>query len=90
MKAIFSARGRRRVAQYLPNLLDDIRSIMEPLGQTDPTFRSARIYSSLSADEVPLQLIVQRGYSNIELPVYTYAAKKLPRSKLTGYLALAC
>ncbi|MCU7880341.1 MAG: hypothetical protein KZQ66_10595 [Candidatus Thiodiazotropha sp. (ex Lucinoma aequizonata)] len=33
-----------------------------------PTFRSTRIYSPLSADEVRLRLIAQRGYSDIELP----------------------
>ncbi|MCU7889783.1 MAG: hypothetical protein KZQ59_17445 [Candidatus Thiodiazotropha sp. (ex Lucinoma aequizonata)] len=66
-ESYFSARGRWRVEQYLPNLLNDIRSIMEPLGQTGPTSRSTRIYSALSADEVRLRLIAQRGYSDIEL-----------------------
>ncbi|MCU7909180.1 MAG: hypothetical protein KZQ71_11540 [Candidatus Thiodiazotropha sp. (ex Lucinoma aequizonata)] len=41
---------------------------MEPLWQTDPTFRSTRIYSPLSADEVRLRLIAERGYSDTELP----------------------
>ena len=29
----FSARGRRRAEEHLPDLLNDIRSIMEPLGK---------------------------------------------------------
>ena len=38
-------RGRPLSEERLPNLLEDIRSIVEPSGQTDPTFRSTRIYS---------------------------------------------
>lgn len=64
----FDQRGRRRVEDRLPNLLEDIRSIVEPSGQTDPTFRSTRIYSPLSADEVRLRLITQHGYKDAELP----------------------
>ncbi|MCU7880097.1 MAG: hypothetical protein KZQ66_20830 [Candidatus Thiodiazotropha sp. (ex Lucinoma aequizonata)] len=81
-ESYFSARGRRRVEEYPPNLLDDIRSIMEPFGQTDPTFRSTRIYSPLSADEVRLRLIAQRCYSDIELPLCTYAVKQTQRARL--------
>ena len=41
---------------------------MEPSGQTDPTFRSTRIYSPLSAEELRLRLISQRGYQDAQLP----------------------
>ena len=34
----FGQRGRRRVEERLPDLLEDICSIVEPSGQTDPTF----------------------------------------------------
>ncbi len=64
----FEQRGRRRVEERLPNLLDDIRSIVEPSGQTDPTFRSNCIYSPLSAEEVRLRLITQCDYKDAELP----------------------
>ncbi|MCU7880675.1 MAG: hypothetical protein KZQ66_14440 [Candidatus Thiodiazotropha sp. (ex Lucinoma aequizonata)] len=50
---------------------------MEPLGQTDPTFHSTRIYSPLSADEVRLRLIAQRGYSDTELPCTRTLRNKL-------------
>ncbi|MBL3619679.1 MAG: ISAzo13 family transposase [gamma proteobacterium endosymbiont of Lamellibrachia anaximandri] len=73
----FSARGRRRIEERLPHLLDDICSIVEPSGQTDPTFRSTRIYSPLSADEVRLRLIAQRGYSDTELPCTRTLRNKL-------------
>jgi len=68
IKDRFQARGRRRVEARLPHLLEDIRSIVEPSGQTDPTFRSTRIYSPLSAEELRLRLISQRGYQDAQLP----------------------
>jgi hypothetical protein len=73
----FEQRGRRRVEERLPNLLDDIRSIVEPSGQTDPTFRSTRIYSPLSAEEVRLRLITQCGYKDAELPCTRTLRNKL-------------
>jgi hypothetical protein len=60
--------GRPRVETYLPELLHDIQSIIEPTGQTDPTFRSTRIYTPLSAQQVHQRLIAQYGYSHTELP----------------------
>jgi hypothetical protein len=73
----FEQRGRRRVEERLPNLLDDIRSIVEPSGQTDPTFRSTRIYSPLSAEEVRFRLITQCGYKDAELPCTRTLRNKL-------------
>ena len=68
IKDRFHERGRHRTEQHLPHLLDDICRIVEPSGQTDPTFRSSRVYSPLSADEVRLRLITQQGYTDAELP----------------------
>ena len=64
----FDQRGRRRIEERLPNLREDIRSIVEPSTQTDPTFRSTRIFSPLSAGEVRLRLITEHGYKDRELP----------------------
>jgi transposase len=61
-------RGRPRIEDHLPSLLEDIRSIVEPLTQTDPTFRSTRIYAPLSADEVRRKLIQHYKYKDSELP----------------------
>ena len=36
----FAGRGRHRVEQKLPKLLDDIKKIVNPVSQCDPTFRS--------------------------------------------------
>jgi hypothetical protein len=47
------------------NLLDDIA---DGQSQTDPTFKTNRLYTRLTAAEVREQLIKQKGYSDDELP----------------------
>jgi hypothetical protein len=64
----FSARGRKKAEEKLPNLLEDIRAIADNHSQTDPTFQTTRLYTRLSAAEVRRQLIAQRGYTDDELP----------------------
>jgi len=72
----FSARGRKRAEAHLPRLLDDMRAIVDSQSQTDPTFRTTRLYTRLSAAEVRRQLIAQKGYTDAELPcVATISAK---------------
>ncbi len=73
----FGQRGRRRSEEHLPNLLEDIRSIVEPSGQADPTFRSTRIYSPLSAGEVRRRLRTHCGYKEAELPCTRTVRNKL-------------
>jgi hypothetical protein len=64
----FSDRGRKRAEEHLPNLLDDIKAIADTQSQTDPSFKTTRLYTRLSAAEVRRQLILQKGYSDDELP----------------------
>jgi hypothetical protein len=64
----FSARGRKRAEDHLPNLLKDIKDIVDEQSQTDPTFKTTRLYTRLSAAEVRRQLIEQKGYNDEELP----------------------
>jgi hypothetical protein len=64
----FSARRRKRAEEKLPNLLADIRSIVDGQSQTDPTFQSVRLYTRLSAAEVRRQLIQQKDYLEETLP----------------------
>lgn len=64
----FERRGRKRVESKLPNLLEDIRSLVDPHSQADPTLKSERLYTRLSAAQVRRQLIQQKGYSDDELP----------------------
>lgn len=63
-----SARGRKKAEAKLPQLLADIRAIVDGQSQADPTFQSVRLYTRLSAAEVRRQLIEQTGYRDEELP----------------------
>jgi hypothetical protein len=73
----FSARGRKRAEHHLPHLLDDIKAIAEAESQTDPTFKTTRLYIRLSAAEVRKQLIEQKGYSDEALPCEDTIGTKL-------------
>ncbi len=69
-------RGRKRAEEQLPHLLADITALVDSQSQADPRFRSARLYTRLTAAEVRRQLIAQQGYSDEELPtVQTIGAK---------------
>jgi hypothetical protein len=73
----FDARGRKRAEDHLPNLLMDIRALVDGQSQTDPQFKTNRLYTRLTATEVRRQLIVQKGYREEELPTSTTIATKL-------------
>jgi len=64
----FSARGRKRAEEHLPNLLEDIKAIADEQSQADPTFKTTRLYTRLTAKEVRKQLILQKGYTDEKLP----------------------
>jgi len=64
----FAARGRKATEEHLPNLLEDIKAIADAESQTDPTFKTIRLYIRLSAAAVRKQLIEQKGYRDEELP----------------------
>lgn len=64
----FRARGRKKAEEHLPNLLLDIKEIVDSQSQTDPSFKTERLYTRLSAAEVRRQLIKKKGYSDQELP----------------------
>ena len=55
---------------------------MDSQSQTDPTFRTQRLYTRLSAAEVRRQLIAQKGYSADELPTTATISTKL---NMLGY-----
>ena len=40
-----SARGRLRAEEHLPHLLSDIQAIVDQQSQTDPSFKSTRLYT---------------------------------------------
>lgn len=64
----YSGRGRYKAELHLPNLLKDIKELVDSQSQTDPSFKSQRLYIRLSASEVRKQLIEKFGYSDEELP----------------------
>jgi hypothetical protein len=64
----YAGRGRKRAEERLPHLLEDMRDIVDGQSQTDPRFESSRLYTRLSAAEVRRQLVVQKGYTDAELP----------------------
>lgn len=73
----FTLRRRKRAEDHLPHLLDDIKAIVDSQSQTDPRFRTSRLYTRLTAAEVRRQLIAQKGYTDAELPTERTIASKL-------------
>src|SRR3954468_13669305 len=63
----FVARGRQRVEDQDQRLAADIRQIVEPHSYTDPSLRSSRRYTSLSAAEVRAALVA-KGHPEADLP----------------------
>lgn len=64
----YSARGRHKVEEHLPRLREDIKNLVDTQSQTDPSFKSQRLYTRLSAAEVRRQLIDKYGYREEQLP----------------------
>jgi uncharacterized membrane protein YccC len=73
----FSCRGRLRAEEHLPELLDDLRDLVRAQSQTDPRFRTQRLYTRVMAEEVRRQLQVQKGYHDAELPAVRTIRNKL-------------
>jgi hypothetical protein len=73
----FLLRGRKRSEDHLPNLLSDITALVDGQSQADPQFRTARLYTRLTAAEVRRQLIAKFGYTDDELPTAETIATKL-------------
>jgi Rhodopirellula transposase DDE domain len=49
--------------------LEDIKAIIDGESQTDGTFRTTKLYTRMSAEEVRKQLIEQKGYVDKALPI---------------------
>ena len=73
----YSGRGRHRIEQSLPNLLDDIKQIVSPVSQCDPTFSTTDLYSPLTDREVRRRLIESGKYTNDQLPTIRTINTKL-------------
>lgn len=64
----FERSGRKRVEAKLPNLLANIKSLVDAQSQTDPSFKSTRLYTRMTSAQVRRQLIEQFAYTEEELP----------------------
>ena len=51
-------RGRKKVTDKLPNLEEDIKSILDLQSQIDPKFQSERLYTRLTVAEIRNQLTI--------------------------------
>jgi hypothetical protein len=88
---VFSARGRKRAEDRLPKLEQDVHAILKSQSQIDPSFKTERLYIRLSAAAVREQLIIQKGYTDAELPgvrtlstklnAWGYPLRKVAKSK---------
>ena len=63
----FVARGRQRVEDKDQRLAADIHAIAEPHTDADPSLKSSRRYTNLSAAEV-LEALIARGHAKADLP----------------------
>jgi transposase len=73
----FACRGRKAAETHLPRLLEDIKDLVKDHLQTDPTFKTTRLYCRVSAAEVRRQLIARKGYTDAQLPCIKTITDKL-------------
>jgi hypothetical protein len=69
--------GRKPVEVKLPTLRDALKEIVDSQSQTDPSFKTTRLYRRLSVPEVVRQLIEQKNFSKEELPSEETIRKRL-------------
>ena len=62
------ATGRKPAEAHLPNLLSDIRDLLDSQSHTDARFRTNRLNTRMSAAEVRRQLHERKGYPVENLP----------------------
>ena len=67
IKDKFEERGRKKLEELQPQLIEDLKKIGDTSSQTDPQFKSTRLYSRLSINQVRKELL-KRGYEEAELP----------------------
>jgi len=73
----FNMRGRKRFEEKFPGLAEDIREICESASQTDPTFRTTKLYRRLTAKEVRRQLVEEKGWPAEKVPAERSLRRKL-------------
>jgi hypothetical protein len=73
----YEGRGRKKAEDKNPNLLLDIKSIVEPDAQADPAMNSDRLYIKFTANEVRKQLQKRFNYTDSEIPSRITISRKL-------------
>ena len=64
----YAGRGNRRTEEKCPQLETDIRALVEPVSQADPTFQTPFAYSRITAKAVRQALIDEKGYTDATFP----------------------
>ena len=64
----YQGRGRKKTEEKLPNLERDIESLVEGESQADPQLKNTFAYTKLTAKQVRMALIEEKGYKDEELP----------------------
>lgn len=63
----FDKRGRKSIEVHLPNILNDIKNIVDSESQADPRFEDNRLFTRLTSENIKTQL-QKMGYKLEELP----------------------
>jgi len=87
----FHEQGWLRAEEKLPHLLKDIQAIVDGQSQTDPSFKTEKLYTWLTVKEIRKQLLREKGYTEEELPTLQtintkdnglgYTLKKVKKAK---------
>lgn len=64
----YNCRGRKKTEEKLPNIEEDIREIVGPHTQADPTMKSSLTYTRITPKAVRRILIDEKGYKSSEVP----------------------
>jgi len=64
----FHLRGRKKVEEHQPQLLEEIQKVVAPHSQTDPTFKTTRRYTRLTAKQVRSELEQLPADRTVALP----------------------
>jgi hypothetical protein len=83
----YSTRGNKKTEEKMPELADDIRSIVDSKSQTDPKFQTLFLYTRITAKAVRQALIDEKGYTDDELPCENTVGNILKRM---GYKLKRC
>lgn len=64
----FHMRGRDKTTKKLPNLEQDLKNILDSQSQTDPSFKTTRLYTKLTIKQLRLELLKLDEYTEEKLP----------------------